>query len=325
MVSFTGNTRRAILGSMVGTFVLLMTLQHFFSERRNSSRPLKEAADIVNHCDPISTRDNETRIPDTIHQIWKDDDVSTYSLEASRDTWRYMFAGKNYTIKLWTESDILKLVENSYPWLLSTYKNYQYDIQRADIARLMVVHKEGGIYADLDAYPTETSNEPMECLQRLEYQALFAPMVGNKGVSNHFFMGQKDSEFLLWALHEAKKRATSPSKSIMLPYVTVLWSTGPIMITAVANEYSWLYNQSKGGKALGVLDDRYVRTVIHHAAGRYWHGADGFTLNFISDYPGKAATIGLMLSAAVIAAVLTARRWRRIRSHMHNTCCPPRS
>lgn len=57
-----------------------------------------------------------------------------------------------YTIRLWTNYVIIKLIRVKYTCLLPTYRRYPHNIERADIARLVVVHAEGGIYADLDAY-----------------------------------------------------------------------------------------------------------------------------------------------------------------------------
>ncbi len=45
-------------------------------------------------------------------------------------------------MKLWTDDDIKRLVSAEYSWLLSTFEGYTQNIQRADIARLLVVHAE---------------------------------------------------------------------------------------------------------------------------------------------------------------------------------------
>ena len=82
-----------------------------------------------------------------------------------------MLEPQNYTIKLWTDDDILKLIKSKYAWLLPTYMGYPHNIQRADIARLLAVPFEGGIYADLNVYPR--SAEHIQCLQHLGFKQYF--------------------------------------------------------------------------------------------------------------------------------------------------------
>jgi mannosyltransferase OCH1-like enzyme len=74
------------------------------------------------------------------------------------------------------------------------YEGYPHDIQRADIARLLIVHSEGGMYSDLDVYPS--SVEHIHYLQRLGLEAIFRPTAGTLSLSNHFFMAEPGSPFL---------------------------------------------------------------------------------------------------------------------------------
>lgn len=250
---------------------------------------LSESLDVVPGCasstlDPLngSRPIIDSQIPNIVHQLWKTSDVRTYStqIEASLDSWKDMFEPLNYTVKLWTDDAILHLVKRKYAWILSTYEAYPQNIQRADIARLLVIHAEGGIYADLDVYPT--SADQIQCLQHLGLQAIFSPTASTLGLSNHFFMAERGSPFLQWALYEAKRRGGAASRLILLPYLQVFWSTGPTMVTAAFRKYAWLYGTLQHN--LGLLEDGYSRTVIRHAAGRSWHGSDGWALNYIADH-----------------------------------------
>lgn len=273
------------------------------------SRPLG-SVDVLTACSTsLPIQADHSQIPNTVHQIWQDENVSTYPLSPSRDEWRTSFGPLNYTVKLWTEEDIVQLIMTSYPWLLSTYERYPQNIQRADVSRLAVMHAEGGMYADLDAFPSST--EGIRCLQHLGYQAMFAPTGGNGGISNHFFMAEKGSEFLLWALHEAKRRGSPTSRRFPLPYLQVLWSTGPLMVTSVVRQYAWAYNYSDGKRVLGVIDDQFGRSLLHHAAGRSWHGSDGRALNYVADHAEaerRGLFVILSLTALGFAFVIVRRR-----------------
>ncbi|OAA69631.1 Glycosyltransferase [Cordyceps fumosorosea ARSEF 2679] len=319
---FKRASRLVLLAVGVGAILSFLLLHHALSPSIASPERIKDAADTVDHCE-LSKNNTNPRIPNKIHQIWKDKDLSTYPLTASTGAWESKFENTNYTIRLWTEADIVNLVKSSYPWFLSTYESYKYNIQRADVARLMVVHHEGGIYADLDAYPSlDTSAETISCLQNLGYQAILAPTSEDRGISNHFFMAERDSEFLLWALHEAKKRAGSLSGRFMLPYVVVFWSTGPLMITSVMNQYAWLYNQASEIKSMAVLKDSFLHGFVHHAAGRSWHGSDGRALNYIADHFTEVIAPVLLFLVAAATAIVVARRWGQIRPRIYNIIRP---
>ncbi|GIK07115.1 hypothetical protein Aspvir_002770 [Aspergillus viridinutans] len=207
---------------------------------------LSESVQIVDECSPgeLNAINNprpilDPAIPDIVHQLWKTTDVREYStkITASRESWRAMLEPSNYTVKLWTDDDVLELIKADYTWLLSTYEGYAHDIQRADIARLFIVHSEGGIYSDLDVYPS--SVEHIQCLQRLGLQAIFSPTAGTLDLSNHFFMAKPGSPFLQWVLYEAKRRSSRlASRGIVLPYLQGCWTTGLV---------AWWYDMPLGG------------------------------------------------------------------------------
>lgn len=274
----------ALVGiSLIGIIVLH---QLSYVEDLAFASPLSESINLTKACplsEPDHAHDTRTRIasgiPKLVHQIWKTADIHTYSTETSHESWKTSFEALNYTIKLWAEDDIVRLIKAKYSWLLPMYEGYSYNIQRADLARLVVVHAEGGIYADLDVYPMTV--ERIDCVRQLGLQAIFAPTAGNLGVSNHFFMAERGSSFLQWALEEAKRRSGSTSRRILLPYLRVFWSTGPMMVTFAFLEYICMF--SPADHYLSVLEERYGKSVIQHKAGRSWHGLDGYLLNWFAD------------------------------------------
>ncbi|KAJ6443583.1 C2H2 finger domain-containingprotein [Purpureocillium lavendulum] len=288
--SLGGLSKRSVIVLVVIVLAVLTITQHLnYTDDFTLDGQLSNSINILDAC-TLSTSNTgagassheEWAIPNTIHQVWKSNDVSTYSpiLHASRDAWKAMFEPLNYTVKLWTDEDISQLVKTKYPWLKSTYDGYPQNIQRADIARLLVVHAEGGLYADLDVYPKSSSH--IQCLQQVGLQAIFAPTGGTAGLSNHFFMASRGSGFLQWALYEAKRRGGPSSRRIFLPYLQVFWSTGPLMLTAAFRKYAWLYGTLRYD--LGLLEEAYARATLQHAAGRSWHGSDGHALNYIADH-----------------------------------------
>ncbi|POR32465.1 Glycosyltransferase, DXD sugar-binding region [Tolypocladium paradoxum] len=289
MTAFPWNGLRKVVAVVLLSLVVFSVLHLLsYADDFAVAGPLSQSIDIIDRCAPAALdplNDSQPNvgsgIPNIVHQVWKTADVRTYStdVKASHESWKAMLEPLNYTVKLWTDDDVLQLVKSKYAWLLLTYEGYPQNIQRADVARLVVVHAQGGMYADLDVYPS--SAVQIQCLQHLGLQAIFAPTTGTLGLSNHFFMAERGSSFLQWALYEAKRRGAT-SKRILLPYLQVHWSTGPMMVTSAFRKYAWLYSTLR--QDLGLLDGDYTWSVIEHAAGRSWHGSDGQVLNYIADH-----------------------------------------
>ena len=51
---------------------------------------------------------------------------------------------------LWTDEDNDELIRLYYPHYYRTYKTFVLVIQQCDFARLLYLHRYGGVYADLD-------------------------------------------------------------------------------------------------------------------------------------------------------------------------------
>ncbi|MBN1364690.1 MAG: hypothetical protein JW976_07800 [Syntrophaceae bacterium] len=68
----------------------------------------------------------------------------------------------DWEFRLWTDDDNMLLVERDYPDFLSLYKSYDYPVLKADFARILYLHKFGGLYADLDLEPLKPLDALME-------------------------------------------------------------------------------------------------------------------------------------------------------------------
>ncbi|SPQ96698.1 unnamed protein product (mitochondrion) [Plasmodiophora brassicae] len=100
-------------------------------------------------------RARQTRIPQIIHQSWRDVHVPArifgrkdytdlvpwiQSWTKNHPAWRYVF---------WTDKDNYEMVETAMPEYLWVYKRLS-GIMRADFVRYVIMYKIGGVYADLD-------------------------------------------------------------------------------------------------------------------------------------------------------------------------------
>ena len=84
-----------------------------------------------------------------IHQTWKNTDCfpDCYYPEW-RESWPAQHPDWEY--KIWTDEDNEQLVREHYPQFESSYSRIQKGVIKSDIARALILHQEGGIYADLD-------------------------------------------------------------------------------------------------------------------------------------------------------------------------------
>ena len=98
-----------------------------------------------------------------IHQTWKTKNIRLYSDGItgviSQDSWRRHFP--NYQYKLWTDSDILKLIKEKYKFTLEAYQGLNKQIKRADLARYIILFDQGGIYSDLDFISRQPFSEKL--------------------------------------------------------------------------------------------------------------------------------------------------------------------
>jgi mannosyltransferase OCH1-like enzyme len=64
------------------------------------------------------------------------------------ESWRACLPG--HSLRFWNDEEMEALVRSSYPQFAKVYAEYGSQIQRADMARYLILHHEGGIYADSD-------------------------------------------------------------------------------------------------------------------------------------------------------------------------------
>ena len=73
-----------------------------------------------------------TSYTSVIHVMWKTADVPSRWTESAK-SWPKM--NRKFAYCHWNDSELESFVADEYPWLLSTYRDYPYSIQRSDVAR----------------------------------------------------------------------------------------------------------------------------------------------------------------------------------------------
>ena len=95
-----------------------------------------------------------TTIPKIIHQIWSgiDEPLPEYFRQFG-ETWKENHPDWKY--EFWDNDRINSFINKYYPQYWDIYRSFQYDIQRWDAIRYLILDKIGGLYVDFDT----------ECLQ----------------------------------------------------------------------------------------------------------------------------------------------------------------
>jgi len=90
-------------------------------------------------------------IPKIIHQLAPADKNKWNPLwEKCSESWRENFPG--FTFMHWNDEHLYEFIEKEYPQFIDVYKQFPFNIMRVDFARYCLLHKYGGIYADMDIF-----------------------------------------------------------------------------------------------------------------------------------------------------------------------------
>lgn len=239
---------------------------------------LKSVYDLLIGIDEISfdNQINET-IPRIIHQMWKNENLLTYPINTSHFKWKKSYP--DYKLILWTDKQIEELLlNNKYLDLYSIYKSYFYGIQRADLARLIILYHHGGIYVDLDVFPSSNTIEDL----RLKGASLIIPRSSSDHcLINHFLMAEKNSHLLKYILNQIQQKSYL-NQIYILPYLEV-FSTGSIFLTNIIRKRIKLINPKKD--RLIILTKDQLSNYVYHDVGRSWHLIDGYLINQIDAHP----------------------------------------
>lgn len=91
-------------------------------------------------------------IPPLLHQIWLQglDHFKTNRAEEYQWSLELQAVFHDWTYRLWTEDELKVLIQDTYPQLLPLWKAAPHKAFIADLGRLAVLHKHGGMYLDTD-------------------------------------------------------------------------------------------------------------------------------------------------------------------------------
>mmetsp|Transcript_33309 Transcript_33309/g.60011 ORF Transcript_33309/g.60011 Transcript_33309/m.60011 type:complete len:318 (-) Transcript_33309:6-959(-) len=266
--------------------VILVTISYwsfFFGAEIVSTLRLYRKGDQFFHVINITRADNpnstyhRTNVPLIMHRMWRDDSIIENNNPELPVNWTKAFAQcneqyrlRNWTTILWTDDSIRAFIEKHYPSFVPTYKSYPYNIQRVDAARYFILYHYGGVYMDLDVgcQKQKDLSDLVNSMEQLEKVAVL-PLTQPVGVSNDVLFAIKASPFF----KELTDILPIKNKWYGSPYLTVMYSTGPMFLSL---QYMRL-SPTKQSEVMVLPPELYTERgtrYFKHLRGSTWHQND---------------------------------------------------
>ena len=244
-------------------------------------------------CDSISKESSV--LPLKIHQVHYNITHNDLPAEIQEAQKSWIRLNKQFKYTLWNESMVEQLLHERYPHLEDLYYSYSRWIHKVDMARYLILHQFGGIYADTD----------IECVKNmLEVYMSFPVNTGVMmyytspiGVSNDFIIAKQKHPFMTAVI----RGLSSTNRWYVLPFLTEMFSTGPMYLSA----RFWAYNDRYD---MLVLDD--TGYFLAHRTGTSWHEADGKLLWWIFMNTELVIEWIFCVIGAILVVCLACRLWQ---------------
>ncbi|KAJ5770680.1 uncharacterized protein N7511_002731 [Penicillium nucicola] len=275
------------------------------------------AIDAIDHAELRSPNATliETRpqiIPKIIHQTYKNETIPQVWVEAQQSC---IDLHPDYEYMLWTDENSREFIAAEYPWFLETFDGYEYPIQRADSIRYFVLAFYGGTYIDLD----DGCNRRLDLL--LTYPAWVRRTVPT-GISNDAMGSIPQHPFFLHVI----KTLQQYERHWLLPYITIMYSTGPLFLSVIWKEYMQDH-PSESNRVRVLMQGDYMKNswsfFLHHT-GNSWHGNDAHLIFWMGRHWMFLTFCGLLLVTVVgFCCIWTYSRVTLPETQYHYTKVPP--
>lgn len=175
--------------------------------------------------DAAPLRSDAPLVPRIVHQTWK----TRSPLPAWATAWHASWSAKNpgWEVRVWGDDENLRLMREHFPRHVAAYLALPHAIQRADVARLAMLHAHGGVYVDLD-YECLRPFEPLRLWIRGRH-VLLVKSANADVVTNSIMVGARGHP--LWAAAIERALSHEPRRWYEPASVYVLRSTGPKSLT----------------------------------------------------------------------------------------------
>ncbi|KAF7868785.1 uncharacterized protein EAF02_009521 [Botrytis sinoallii] len=270
-----------VIGFLVNAFSTLISLLFIDGAAdaiHRSEIPAPGSELIENRTQLIPKIIHQTYINESIPERWKAGQQSCIELH------------DDYEYKLWTDEASRAFIATEYPWFLDTFDSYPFPIQRADSIRYFVLAHYGGIYIDLDD----------GCKRRLDpllsYPAWLRRTIPT-GISNDAMGSVPQHPFFLRVIESLQ----AYNRNWGMPYITVMYSTGPLFLSVLWIEYMRTVTD-EAGRVRNLLPDEYNKhawSFFNIVKGNSWHGKDAQTIFWMGKHWFLLTVAGFAIAGVV--------------------------
>ncbi|MCJ1416287.1 hypothetical protein MMC32_002622 [Xylographa parallela] len=242
-------------------------------------------------------------IPKIIHQTYINETIPEKWLEPVQQC---RDLHQDYEYKLWTDDSSREFIATEYPWFIETYDKYAFPIQRADAIRYFVLAHFGGTYLDLDdgcARRLDPLNSYPAWLHRTE----------PTGISNDAMASTPHHPFFLYVIESL----SAYDRDWGLPYITVMYTTGPLFLSVLWKNYMSsgknIGDGKDGGRVRILTSDDYHQkpwSFFNTFVGSSWHGDDARFIFWMGDNWLLLTAMGFLIAGVV--ALISWWLWTRI-------------
>jgi len=181
-----------------------------------------------------------TEIPKIIHQVWSGiDERLPEHFRLFGETWKECHPDWKY--EFWDNDRMNSFIDEYYPNYRSSYDSFQYNIQRFDAIRYLILDKMGGLYADFDTECLKPHDELFSgktCCFSLEpekHRLRFnKPVYFNNAlmacIPEHPFM--KKIIETVFSYFPKTKELTAEQR-----FMEIMTTTGPLALTDIYEKY----------------------------------------------------------------------------------------
>lgn len=137
---------------------------------------------------------------------------------------------------MWNETSCRQLIATHYEWFLEQWDEYKLPIQHADVCRYFILHRHGGLYADLDIRPLRSISPFLEEVAREGKEVRLLEKERQSFVGETLCIGMMASiprapfwDAVFTALQHRRHRWFYQFS----PHIRVIMSTGPQVVMRV--------------------------------------------------------------------------------------------
>lgn len=183
---------------------------------------------------------------------------------------------------------------------MDTFDSYPFPIQRADAIRYFVLHFYGGVYIDLD----DGCNRRLDPL--LSYPSWLRRTIPT-GISNDAMGSVAQHPFFTHVIESL----ASYNRNWGLPYISVMYSTGPLFLSVMWKEYIRTAREPLD-RVRVLMPDEYSKhswSFFNITKGSSWHGKDAQTIFWMGQHWVLLTVAGFAIGFLVIGVLWWA--WTR--------------